>query len=124
MKIIVQDTDATIRELLTVCLHIEGINVLAVKYSHDVVNYVEYFKPDQVIIDLKNPKGAVDTCRAVKSKYPQLPVIALSCNKRIMEKYQQLSFDDYITKPFKLNTLLSTLAKHDKSSQTALKLSF
>jgi len=51
-------------------------------------------------------------CYQIKSRYPHLPIIALSCNYNIDRLYGKGGFDDYIRKPFDLDLLYQVLRKH------------
>lgn len=113
-KIIVQETDEDILNILTYALEEEGFQV------YPILNFDEYFldmiestRPHVVMLDykLKGDK-ALGVLRQIKAKYPHLPVIASSCNSNIHEAYDQAGFDDYIPKPFDLDLLYDTLRKH------------
>jgi DNA-binding response OmpR family regulator len=51
-------------------------------------------------------------CKLIKAKYPNLPVLALSCNNNIHDIYSLYGFNDYIKKPFDLDELYAILRKH------------
>ena len=59
-----------------------------------------------------------EICAKIKEKYPNLPVVAMSCNNNIHEDYNKNGFDDYIPKPFGLDLLYRVIRAHIKSPAT------
>jgi DNA-binding response OmpR family regulator len=113
MNIIVQDYDENVLELLTLCLAMEGIRVLPLKGTDDILDKIQIFDPDMVILDYKlRATSAIRSCRLIKQIYPQLPVIAISCNIDIRSEYSRNGFDDYIKKPFDIDRLLAIVNRH------------
>lgn len=56
----------------------------------------------------------------IKAKYPHLPVVALSCNVNIREKYAKDGFDGYIEKPFDIDLLYKIIRSHLPSTSRNL----
>jgi len=112
--IIVQETDPAILEVLTIALTEAGFNVLpGDKYGTDFLETIAQEKPHLVILDYKlSGKQAIEVCLQVKTRFPHLPIIALSCNYNIHQDFARHGFDDYIRKPFDLDLLIRILRKH------------
>jgi DNA-binding response OmpR family regulator len=113
MKVIIQDNDYCIREIITLCLNEEGINVLPLEFARDVLSNFETYYPDVAILDFKiNGGEAIETCRQIKEKYPDVPVLAMSCNNKIKFNYSRFGFDDFIEKPFDIDDLLTIVLRN------------
>lgn len=110
----VQDTDASILEVLKAALEMEGFKVIPVAHcDDDVLNIIDKTRPHAVMLDVRlNGKDCIDICHKIKAKYPHLPVVALSCNVNIHEQYAKEGFDAYIKKPFDLDLLYKILRQH------------
>lgn len=112
--IIVQDTDAAILDVLTEALTMEGFHVHPIlDYDHDFLALIEENRPHVVMLDYRlSGEICKEICFKIKSVYPHLPVIALSCNYNIDKLYGQNGFDAYIRKPFDLDVLYSVLRRY------------
>ena len=111
--IIVQDTDKAILDMLTDALTMEGFQVCPVlDYNQDFIALIEQHRPHVVMLDYRlNGEVCREICFKIKSVYPHLPVIALSCNYNIDRLYGEHGFDAYIRKPFDLDLLYAILRK-------------
>jgi DNA-binding NtrC family response regulator len=111
--IVVQDTDHSVLDALTVVLEAEGYQVYSTMSCDDILQKIDSSRPHVVMLDVKlSSTECLDACQLIKTIYPNLPVIALSCNNNINTVYSQHGFDDYIEKPFELAHLYSILRKH------------
>jgi DNA-binding response OmpR family regulator len=112
--IIVQDTDEDILYILTTALRQEGFRVYPLLHCEDdFLEIIETTRPHVVVLDYKlSGEEALRVLHEIKAKYPQLPVIASSCNTNINEVYDTAGFDGYIPKPFDIDLLYRTLRKY------------
>ncbi|MFI5139479.1 MAG: response regulator [Sphingobacteriales bacterium] len=112
--VIIQDTDQSILDILTIALQMEYFQVYSVlDYDSNFIDMIAKLKPHLVMLDYKlDGKICVKICHQIKNVYPHLPVIALSCNSNINDEYDRHGFDDYIPKPFDLDNLYAVLRKH------------
>lgn len=113
-SIIVQDTDAAILDVLTLALQMEGFHVCPIQgEDEDFLGLIDQHRPHVVMLDFSlSGETAKEICFKIKSHYPHLPLIALSCNYNIDRLYGEGGFDDYIRKPFDLDVLYKVLRKH------------
>jgi len=109
--IIIQDTDEAIRDVLTIALSEENFIVYPVEYfQDDFLDLIDRLGPNLLILDfVLGGERSGQICRAVKRRFGNLPVLAMSCNSRISELYASYGFDGYLAKPFDLNGLIATL---------------
>jgi two-component system nitrogen regulation response regulator GlnG len=112
--IIVQDTDKTVLEMLTTALEMANFIVCPVMdFDEDFLGLIDRVRPHVVILDYRlTGYRCLEVLRNIKVKYPNLPVIATSCNSNIHQVYNKLGFDGYIEKPFDLDLLYRVLRKY------------
>jgi DNA-binding response OmpR family regulator len=112
--IIVQDKDESILDVLKLALEMEGFKVIPVMNCEDeILDTIEEHRPHVVVLDYRlDGKDCIDICHKIKARYPYLPVIAISCNINIDQKYAKNGFDAYIQKPFDLGLLYKTIKNH------------
>jgi len=120
-KIIVQDNDKSILDILTLVLEMEGFQVCAMQHcDENILEMIDHMRPHIVVLDFKiNGEDCIDICTKIKAKYPHLPLLAISCNTNIQEQSSQFGFDGYISKPFDLDLLYSILRSHIPNQKEA-----
>jgi len=113
-KIVLQETDRAVLDVLQLTLTEAGFEVYSTnRLSPDFLGIIAEKQPHVVVLDYKlNGQEAVHMCQEIRNRFPQLPVIALSCNYNIDQQYQQQGFDDYIRKPFDIDLLVRIIRKH------------
>jgi len=112
--IVVQETDRDVLDVLYTALEIGGFNVYALSaLDDDFLELIDKARPHVVVLDyVLSGEQCIFICREIKRKYPQLPVLALSCNSNIYDLYRKNGFDGYIEKPFDLDKLYEILHRH------------
>jgi CheY-like chemotaxis protein len=106
IKIIVQDLDEGNREVLSLALESEGFRVLALSATEGVVERVNSFNPNLIILDFfMSGHESIKTCEILRLKYPSIPVIASSCNPNINVQAEKYGFNGYLAKPFDIGDL-------------------
>jgi len=113
-RIIVQDTDQDILDIICIALELEGFSTFKVLgFDTDFIELIKAFKPQVVTLDYGLAREeCIRICGSIKTCFPNLPVIVFSCNNAIAETYQLIGFDAYIPKPFDLEQLFYTLRKY------------
>ena len=118
IKVLAQEADSYIRDILQFILEEEGFTVSMTADCDAMIEKIYSFHPEVVLLDYKiSGKKSVETCRQIKKAFPNLPVIALSCNPMIPQVYKLAGFDDYIEKPFELDRFISMMKGHTQSMQ-------
>jgi DNA-binding response OmpR family regulator len=112
-KILVQETDQDILDILAIVLKQGGYKVMTTIGCDEILDQIDQFRPHMVMLDYKL-KGheCIKAYREIRGKYPHLPVIALSCNSNIHSEYSKVGFDGYIEKPFDIDHMYSILREH------------
>ena len=82
------------------------------KNGQEAVEMVDKTKYDIVLMDIKMPvMDGLEATKAIKEKYPDLPVVALTANA--FDSDRQLAFDagfnDFLSKPVSSEACLQTI---------------
>jgi len=116
-KILIFDDDTTILEVITIIFEENGYQVEISETSHDILEKVEQYKPDVILMDNWIPKiGGVEATRLLKShgEFKSIPVIYVTANNDIVALAKEAQADDYVAKPFNLEDLEDKVAKYLK----------
>ena len=114
-KIVAADDEADIRTVLQKGLEMLGHNVILAVDGEDTLQKIKDEKPDLVILDIRMPKlDGIQVLQVIK-KDPstrKLPVIMLTGNSSDEDllKGYMYGADYYITKPFRIQTILNGIA--------------
>jgi DNA-binding NtrC family response regulator len=105
--IITQDTDADILYLLKIALEQDNFVVHAVSVLNEtILEVLDKVKPHVLLVDYRlNDTLCRDICNLISNTYPNLPVIAMSCNANIRQESMEGGFSNYLNKPFDLERL-------------------
>lgn len=113
IKIIAQEADPDIRNVLQIVLEDFHYQVFTLFDCEKLLDTIQIFNPQVVLLDFKlTGRESIAACKKIKVLYPDLPVIALSCNSNIHKLYLSNGFDDYIRKPFDIDHLYQILKRH------------
>ena len=115
------EDDAQISRVLRLELEHEGYEV---ETAYDGLAGLEKAlkEPDRVLLNLMLPKlDKMEICRRIRAK-SRVPIIMLTAKDRIPDRVGGLNAgaDDYLTKPFSVEELLSTRARAAARAQSAL----
>ena len=114
-KIVAADDEADIRTILQKGLETAGHTVISAVDGEDALQKIKDEKPDLVILDIRMPKmDGIQVLQIIK-KDPatrKLPVIMLTGNSSDEDllKGYMYGADYYITKPFRIQTILNGIA--------------
>jgi DNA-binding response OmpR family regulator len=106
------EDDPAIQESLKLML--SKLNVVSF-YSGKEIMQNELDAPDLFVLD-KNISGTngLDLCRFIRSdpQYKQTPVIIISASPNIQKAIEECGADDFIEKPFSMQSVRSTISKY------------
>ena len=110
-KVFIQENEQDIIDILCIALELENFETFAVLgYDADFIGLINKFRPHLAMLDYRlDGKDCIHIARLIKKSYPDLPLIASSCNPVIEENYKGHGFDGYLCKPFDLDYLYQTL---------------
>jgi two-component system KDP operon response regulator KdpE len=108
-KILVVDDEPQMRRVLRATLVAHGYEVVEAGSGEEALSNLSVDRCDCVLLDLGLPgMNGFDTCRAIRAN-SQVPVIVVSIRDSENDRWaaQAAGANDYITKPFGIEELLS-----------------
>ncbi|MDM7323322.1 MAG: response regulator [Gammaproteobacteria bacterium] len=117
LKVMVVDDSKTIRRTAETLLAKAGCIIDTAVDGFDALGRIPVFEPDLIFIDILMPRlDGYQTCALIKNNrhFRRTPVILLSSKDSIFDKARGriVGADDYLTKPFTSEELLTALRKH------------
>ena len=112
---LVVDDDALIRKAVRLTCESDGYAVQEADRGTDVLERIENFHPDVILLDLMLPDlSGFDVCREIRRAGHRMPVVILSAKNEEIDVVLGLEIgaDDYINKPFRPRELLARIAAH------------
>lgn len=119
-KILIVDDDVNICQLLNLYLVKEGYTTYICHNGKDAIKQISEQTYDIVLLDIMMPEmDGFETLAAIR-KFSNIPVILLSAKGEPMDKISGLDIgaDDYVTKPFEPQELISRIKALLRRSQT------
>ena len=119
IRILVVDDSSTIRRSAETMLTTEGYDVVTAENGFEALSMVARHKPDLIFVDIMMPRlDGYQTCALIKnnSTFQGTPVIMLSSKDGLFDraKGRIVGSDQYLTKPFSKDELLSAIRDHVK----------
>lgn len=108
--ILLVEDDESIRELVQLYLEANGFSVREAEDVQEAETILSLEQPDLLILDIVLPDGSgLGLCQTLRDDGCELPVLFLSCkdDSEDMIAGLDLGGDDYMTKPFDPNVLVS-----------------
>lgn len=114
--LVVEDSPTDMR-LVKSALANKGYNVLTASDGEEALQVVADERPDLVVLDVILPKkNGYQVCRELKNSQDTkgIKVILLSSKNQDSDRFwgMKQGADEYITKPFKDEELLASVARH------------
>ena len=111
-KILIVDDEQDIVESLKFVLEVSGFVCYTAYNGEDGLKLAKEIMPDLIILDVMMPKiNGYKISRLLKydSKYKDIPIIMVTARSQEDDKAigQETGVDEYITKPFELDELIS-----------------
>jgi two-component system KDP operon response regulator KdpE len=101
------------RRLLRGCLSAHGYQVAEAESGEEALNKLKAERCDLVLLDLNLPGlDGIQTCRAIRVD-SEVPIVIVSIRDSEKDKAaaREAGADDYITKPFGIEELLSRIGE-------------
>ena len=90
-------------------------NVIRAKDGQEAIDMVDKGGVDVVLMDIKMPvMDGLEATEAIKSKYPDMPIIALTANAFESDRVQALKAgcNDFLSKPVSREKCLAAIEKY------------
>lgn len=123
-RVLVVDDSETIRRSAEIFLRLTGLEVILSPDGFDALSKIIDFHPDLILVDIMMPKlDGYQLCQIVKQNpaYEHTPVIMLSSKDGVFDRARGriAGSDEYLTKPFTRDGLLSAVSAHLPSAGAA-----
>lgn len=121
MKVMVIDDSKTIRRTAETLLKKEGFIVVTATDGFEALSKITDQEPDIIFVDIMMPRlDGYQTCALIKHNqvFRHTPVIMLSSKDGLFDKARGriVGSDQYLTKPFTKEELLSAIKRHVKKA--------
>lgn len=124
MKILVVDSDQTVRDSLRRSLTFNGYEVSVAADGEDALRQVRQEAPDLVVLDVELPEvDGLTVCRDLRSSGNDVLILMLSSRADVSDRVTGLDAgaDDYMGKPYALEEVLARVRSlHRRSVRTAV----
>ncbi|WP_297324748.1 response regulator [Nitrosomonas sp.] len=117
IKVMIIDDSNTIRKSAEIFLRSSGCEVFLAEDGFEAMSKIVDNQPDIIFIDIVMPRlDGYQACMLIKKNpvYQSIPVIMLSSKDGLFDKAKGriAGADDYLTKPFTAEGLLSIIRKY------------
>ena len=121
VRVLVIDDSNTIRRSAEIFLKQGGYEVLLAEDGFDALSKVNDHDPDLIFCDILMPRlDGYQTCAIIKrnAKFSEVPIIMLSSKDGLFDKARgrMVGSEDYLTKPFTKDQLLSAVQQHRRAA--------
>ena len=120
LRVMVIDDSKTIRRTAETLLKKEGCNVVTATDGFEALSKIADHQPQIIFVDIMLPRlDCYQTCALIKNNqmFKGIPVIMLSSKDGLFDKARGriVGSDEYLTKPFTRDELLSAIRKFVKA---------
>lgn len=120
-KVLVVDDEPDTLELVKLVLESGGFEAVLANNGKEALAQIATLRPDLVLLDIMMPDmDGWDVFRKMKEKDRDIPIAILTAKAQNIDKLlglHVLKADDYITKPFGKNELISKVKKLTESEK-------
>lgn len=114
-KVLIVDDEPDTLELVKLVLESGGFETVLAASGKEALNELEASRPDLVLLDIMMPDmDGWEVFRKIKEKNAKMPIAILTAKAQNFDRLlglHVLKADDYITKPFGKNELISRVRK-------------
>ncbi len=105
-RILLVDDEEHIRRLYTEELSEEGHKIFTVASGHNLLNRIDYFQPEAVVLDIRLVDyDGLELLQDIRNQHYDLPVILCTAYDTYKEDPKAIAADYYVVKSFDLSEL-------------------
>lgn len=116
-RILVVDDDKDLVELVKLGLETKGYKVKSINNGEEVNQAIQDFSPDLILLDIfLGDNNGIDICNELKANphTKDIEIIILSSRGIRDQVLSECPANDFIAKPFHIQSLHSTIQEHTK----------
>ena len=111
-RVLIFDDDADILEVCSIVLESSGFEVMTHNNCEEIVEKIEQFHPDVVLMDNKIPPlGGIKASQTIRAsdQRGQTPIVFFSANHDVSKLATEAGANYFLEKPFELDRLVSLI---------------
>ena len=114
--VLVVEDDASILDVVRTALEAEGYSVCTATNGKEGLERVGECKPSLVLLDMRMPLvDGWQFARELKRLSIDVPIVVMTAAQNARRWAEEIDADAYLAKPFDLDDLLATVARHRDS---------
>jgi CheY-like chemotaxis protein len=112
----VVEDDASILDVVRTALESEGYDVCTATNGKEGLDRLIQCRPSLVLLDMRMPiLDGWEFARELKRRSIDVPVVVMTAAQNARRWAEEIEADAYLSKPFDLDDLLETVARHRES---------
>ena len=124
VRVLVVDDSAVIRDLITVNLELEGIEVVGCGDGEEALRLVREVRPDVITMDVVMPRlNGLDAAERLRSdpKTAHIPIVVVTARagQADLDRAREIGVEGYLTKPFEPAELVALVGRLAREGRPA-----
>ena len=124
VRVLVVDDSAVIRDLITVNLELEGIEVVGCGDGEEALRLVPEVRPDVITMDVVMPRlNGLDAAELLRSdpETAHIPIVVVTARagQADLDRARELGVEGYLTKPFEPAELVALVGRLAREGRPA-----
>jgi DNA-binding response OmpR family regulator len=104
------DDNPEVCDVLRMCLHIQGFEVMTALNAAEAMDSIASVAPDVILLDHNLPRMSCgQLVSLIRALLPQVPIVLISGIYDLKDRAAQLGIPHFLAKPFDLDNLASLL---------------
>lgn len=124
MRVLVVDDSAVIRDLITVNLELEGLEVVGCADGEEALRLVREVHPDVITMDVVMPRlNGLDAAERLRAdpETAHIPIVVVTARagQADLDRAREIGVEGYLTKPFEPAELVALVGRLAREGRPA-----
>ena len=124
MRVLVVDDSAVIRDLITVNLELEGLEVVGCADGEEALRLVREVRPDVITMDVVMPRlNGLDAAERLRAdpETAHIPIVVVTARagQADLDRAREIGVEGYLTKPFEPAELVALVGRLAREGRRA-----
>lgn len=124
MRVLVVDDSAVIRDLITVNLELEGLEVVGCADGEEALRLVREVRPDVITMDVVMPRlNGLDAAERLRAdpETAHIPIVVVTARagQADLDRAREIGVEGYLTKPFEPAELVALVGRLAREGRPA-----